>query len=131
MNVPLREIAFARCGDKGDTANVGIVPYDELDYQVLLDQVTEGRVAELFGDLVRGTINRYEFTGIKALNFVMTKALGGGVSRSLNIDLHGKSYGSLILRLAVDINPERLSALRVLRISGDANIGADMSLTGV
>ena len=100
--VQLREVAFARSGDKGDTCNVGVVPYNEEDYEWLRREVTVDKVAELYGELVKGEIQRYEFDGIKALNFVMKEALSGGVSRSLNLDAHGKSMGNLMLRLEIE-----------------------------
>lgn len=101
--VPLREIAHTRSGDKGDTSNVGVVPYDEQNYELIKEQVTVERVRELFGELVQGEIVRYEFDGLKAINFVMKNALSGGVSRSLNLDTHGKSWANLILRLEVKV----------------------------
>jgi hypothetical protein len=99
----LREIAYTRSGDKGDTSNIGVIPYREEDYELLKEQVTVERVRALFGELVKGEIVRYEFPGIKALNFVMTRALSGGVSKSLNLDAHGKSWGNLMLRLEIDV----------------------------
>jgi hypothetical protein len=110
MQVQLREIAFSRTGDKGDTCSVGIVPYSEDHIDILRDQVTVDRVRTLFGPLVKGEIRRYEFRGIKALNFVLEKALGGGVSRSLNMDLHGKSYASLMMSLMIDMEVENPSS---------------------
>ncbi|SDN31447.1 hypothetical protein [Bacillus sp. OK048] len=101
--VLLREIAHSRSGDKGDTSNVGVVPYDEKNYELIKEQVTVGRVRELFGELVQGEITRFEFDGLKAINFVMKNALSGGVSRSLNLDTHGKSWSNLILRLEIEI----------------------------
>ena len=98
----LREIAFARSGDKNDTSNVGVIPYNEGHYELIKREVTVARVRELFGPLVRGDIVRYELPGIKAVNFVMENALGGGVSRSLALDTHGKAYGNLILELEID-----------------------------
>ena len=104
--VPLREIAHARSGDKGDTSNVGVIAYDEADYPILLEQVTVERVAALYGDLVRGGVRRYELPNIGALNFVMVHALQGGVTTSLALDPHGKTRSSLILELPIDV-PDR------------------------
>jgi len=73
--LPLREIAHARSGDKGDTSNVGVIAYDEADYPILHGQVTAARVAALYGDLVRGEVVRYELPNIGALNFVLRQAL--------------------------------------------------------
>jgi hypothetical protein len=101
--VPLREIAHARSGDKGDTSNVGVIAYDEADYPILRDQVTAERVAAIYGDLVRGEVRRYELPNVGALNFVLTRALAGGVTTSLALDPHGKTRSSLVLDLPVDV----------------------------
>jgi hypothetical protein len=107
----LRTIAFARSGDKGDVSNVCVFVYDEADYLFLLKTVTEEAVAELYGELVRGTVTRYELPALHGLNFVLTRALGGGVSHSLRTDPHGKAYGSLMLTLDVpDGAPSTLAA---------------------
>lgn len=100
--VLLREVAYSRSGDKGDISNVGVIPYRESDYAWLCEELTVDRVRAIFGELVQGSITRYEWPGIKALNFVMEEALSGGVSRSLNLDAHGKSWGNLILRVGVN-----------------------------
>jgi hypothetical protein len=102
--VKLHEIACARSGDKGDVSNVCVFPYDEDNFPALRDALTVEVVAGHFGDLVRGTITRYEFTGMHGLNFVMLKALAGGVSMSLRTDIHGKALASLMLDL--DLLPE-------------------------
>jgi hypothetical protein len=101
--VPLRELAHARSGDKGDTSNVGVIAYDEVDYPILLDQVTVERVRDLFGSLVLGEVARYELPNIGALNFVLKGALQGGVTTSLALDPHGKTRSSLILDLPIDV----------------------------
>jgi len=98
----LREIAYSRSGDKGDISNVCLFVYDDANWDVLREQVTVEKVRDLFGPLVKGEIVRYELPGTKGLNFVMTEALAGGVSRSLRADPHGKAYQSLILDLEVD-----------------------------
>ena len=92
----LREIAFSRSGDKGDISNVSVIPYDESHYEIIREQVTVERVKKAYGSLVKGSIKRYELPGVKALNFVMHKALEGGVSRSLCLDIHGKSRGAIM-----------------------------------
>jgi len=104
--VLLREVAYSRSGDKGDVSNVGVIPYRESDYAWLRAELTVDRVSAVFGDLVKGRVTCYEMPGIRALNFVMEQALSGGVSRSLNLDAHGKSWGNLILRVAVDVPDE-------------------------
>lgn len=99
--IKLRDVAFSRSGDKGDTSNISVIPYNEVDYDWLKKEVTIDKVRNVYGDLVKGEIRRYEFEGIKGLNFVMENALSGGVSRSLNLDLHGKSMGNLILKMEI------------------------------
>jgi len=95
----LRDIAHARTGDKGDTCNISLIAFDARDYPRLLEHATVERVAALFSGIVRGDIRRYELPHLGALNFVMTGALGGGVTRSLALDAHGKSLSSLLLDL--------------------------------
>ena len=112
QTIKLREIAFARSGDKNDTANVGVVPYDPADFELLKREVSVERVSTLFGPLVSGVIRRYELPGISALNFVMERALGGGVSRSLAMDVHGKAYGSLMLDLDIEVDEATMSRTR-------------------
>ena len=101
--VLLREIAFSRAGDKGDTSNVSVIPYDEAYYELVKAQVTVERVKQAYGALVKGAIRRYELPGVKALNFVMEHALDGGVSRSLGLDLHGKSRGSVMGTIEIEL----------------------------
>jgi len=95
----LRDIAHSRTGDKGNISNVSLIAYDPDDYSVLRDYVTAERVKRLFDGIVHGEVARYELPGISALNFVMTEALGGGVTRSLAIDAHGKSLSSALLNM--------------------------------
>ena len=84
--IKLREIAHSRTGDKGNTSNISVIAYDEGHYRLLLDQVTSARVKAHFAGVVEGEVVRYELPDISALNFVMTRALGGGVTRSLALD---------------------------------------------
>jgi len=97
----VREIAHARTGDKGDVCNVSLIAFDPRDYPRLADAATVARVAALFEGLVQGEIVRYELPHLGALNFVMTGALGGGVTRSLRLDAHGKTLSSLLLNLEI------------------------------
>ena len=104
--VPIKEIAFGRTGDKGDISNVGIVPYRGQDYELLCQEMTAEFVGSVYGDVVKGRVERYEYPGIKALNFVMYQALDGGVSRSLAIDTHGKSLHAVLLDATLDLPEE-------------------------
>ena len=73
----LKEIAHARTGDKGEISNISVIPYDENDYEMLKEKVTEARVAEYFHEICHGKVTRYELDGIHALNFVLDKTLAG------------------------------------------------------
>ncbi len=97
----LREIAHCRTGDKGNTSNIAVIVYDIADYAILADQVTADRVKTLYAPVVLGNVTRYELPKLGALNFVMQDALGGGVTRSLALDTHGKSLGFLLLDLEI------------------------------
>lgn len=102
----LREFAYSRSGDKGDIVNLCVFVYDDDNWDVLRRELTVEKVRDKFGSLVEGEITRYELPGTKGLNFVMTEALGGGVSMSLRTDPHGKSYQSLILEIDIDADEE-------------------------
>jgi hypothetical protein len=103
MRVPLRDIAHARAGDKGDASNVSLIVYDQKDYEVVKREVTAERVKTWFGDLVRGEVQRFEIPQLGAFNFVMHGALGGGVTRTLALDPHGKTRSSLLLELDIEL----------------------------
>jgi hypothetical protein len=110
----LRELAHARSGDKGDTNNVGLIAYEPHYYPLLAQQVTVERVKAHFGNIVKGAVTRYEMPRVHALNFVLEGALGGGVTRSLSIDPHGKSYSALILTLPMTV-PDDIAAELIQR----------------
>ena len=97
----LREIAHARAGDKGDMSNISVIAYRQEDFALLERHVTAERVKEHFSEIVRGEVVRYALPAIGALNFVMRHSLGGGVTRSLALDTHGKCLASAILNLEV------------------------------
>ncbi len=97
----LREIAHSRTGDKGDISNISVIAFNPADYSLLVERVTAARVAALFAPIATGPVARYELPHIGALNFVIHGALGGGVTRALTLDAHGKSLSSLMLELEV------------------------------
>jgi hypothetical protein len=103
----LREIAHSRTGDKGNSSNISVIAYRAEHYPLLLAQVTAERVRALFAGVVEGEVVRYELRNIAALNFVMSQALGGGVTRSLGLDAHGKSLSSALLDMDIqaDLSP--------------------------
>ena len=97
----LREIAHSRTGDKGDTSNISVIAYDAKDYPLIAKHVTAQRVKEHYSEIVKGEVKRYELPQLGALNFVLRGALGGGVTRSLALDTHGKCLGSAILDMEI------------------------------
>ena len=97
----LRELAHSRTGDKGNTSNISLVAYDAAHYEHLRLHVSEARVKAHFQGVVRGEVRRYELPKIAAFNFVLERALGGGVTRSLALDAHGKSLSSALLDLEI------------------------------
>jgi hypothetical protein len=97
----LRELAHSRTGDKGNTSNISVIAYDPLKYPLLEKYVTAERVKKHFAEIVQGEVVRYELPNIGALNFVMYKALGGGVTRTLALDIHGKSLSSAMMNLDI------------------------------
>lgn len=104
--IKLREIAHARSGDKDDTLIISLIPYDEKDYNLLKERITERIVLDHFSDIVKGEVIRYELDNIKAFNFVFYGALNGGVTQSLRLDAHGKTFSSKLLDLEIDILSE-------------------------
>jgi hypothetical protein len=103
--VQLRQIAHSRTGDKGATANVSVIAYQAADYPLLERYVTADRVREHLHGFVRGEVERYALPRIGALNFVLHRALDGGVTRSLALDAHGKSLSSALLSLEIPDGP--------------------------
>jgi hypothetical protein len=101
--VPLREVAHARAGDKGNRSNIAVFVNDPANYPVLIEQVTPERLKAAFPGLLRGEIVRHELPGLAGINLVMDQALEGGVNESLNLDGHGKSWSFLILGLEIEL----------------------------
>lgn len=97
----LRDIAHSRTGDKGNTSNISLIAYSPNDYEKLKQSVTAEKVKEFFKDTVKGEVVRYELPAIGALNFVMRGALGGGVTRSLALDMHGKGLSSAMMDMDI------------------------------
>ena len=100
--VQLRYLAHARSGDKGDTANVGLIALDPEYYPLLVKEVTRARVARHFKGMVSG-VERFELPNLKALNFLLHGALDGGGTISLKTDAQGKVYSTALLRMEIDV----------------------------
>jgi hypothetical protein len=101
--VALVDLAHARSGDKGDTANVGVIAYDPAHYDLLRERLTPERVKEHFGPLVKGAVERFELPNLGALNFLLHGALGGGGTMSLMNDAQGKVFSTALLRMEIDV----------------------------
>ncbi|HWP81282.1 MAG TPA: hypothetical protein VNN76_01360 [Bacteroidota bacterium] len=106
MKVQLLQICHARSGDKGDTANVGLIARKAEYYPIIEKYVTRERVAEYFKGMVFGNVERYELPNLWALNFLLHQALGGGGTKSLKNDAQGKTLSSALLRMTIDIEEE-------------------------
>jgi len=102
--VCLVEIAHARSGDKGDTANVGLIAKDAKHYPALVREVTAERVKQHFAELCKGNVKRYELPNLGALNFLLEESLDGGGTMSLKSDPQGKTYSAALLRMEIEID---------------------------
>jgi predicted SpoU family rRNA methylase len=97
MSVKVYDLGHARAGDKGNTSNISVTAYDEGAWKILREQLTVERVMQAFAEIAKGPVTRYELPKLKALNFVIENALGGGVTVSLAQDMHGKSLSFVML----------------------------------
>jgi hypothetical protein len=93
------DIAHCRAGDKGNTSNISVIAYDDRHYSVLREHLTPERVMRAFAHIAKGPVTRYELPNLRAFNFVIENALGGGVTISLNLDVHGKSLSTVMLEI--------------------------------
>jgi len=107
MKVKLIQLAHGRSGDKGDTANVGVIALKPEYYEILKKEVTTERVKDHFGDMVKGPIERFEMPNIGALNFLLHNALGGGGTITLKHDAQGKTLSAALLRMEIEV-PDNL-----------------------
>jgi hypothetical protein len=103
MKVRLLDIAHARSGDKGDTANVGVIALRDEWYPILDRYVTQQRVTEHFRNVIKGSVERFELPNLFALNFLLHGALGGGGTITLRTDAQAKVYSSAMLRMVIDV----------------------------
>ena len=105
--IQLRYLAHARSGDKGDTANVGLIALEPEFYPILVEAVTRKRVAKHFKGMVSG-VERFELPNLNALNFLLHGALDGGGTMSLKTDAQGKVYSTALLRMEIEV-PRRIA----------------------
>lgn len=103
MRIRLYDICHGRSGDKGDTANVGIIARKPEYYGLIRERITADVVKAYFGDMVLGKVERFELPNLGALNFLLHQALGGGGTRSLKNDAQGKTLAAALLRMEIDL----------------------------
>jgi hypothetical protein len=108
MKVQLIKIAHARSGDKGDTANIGLIALKPEYYPLLVEQVTAEKVKKHFTGICRGKVERFELPNLGALNFLLHEALGGGGTITLKHDAQGKTLSTALLRMEIDVPEEIL-----------------------
>jgi hypothetical protein len=124
MRVRLLDVAHARSGDKGDTANVGLIALKAEWYPLLARLVTRERVAAHFARVIKGEVERYELPNLWALNFLLHGALGGGGTVSLKTDAQGKVFSTALLRMEIDVPDEEAQRLgmapRAARTAGQS-----------
>lgn len=111
MKIQLTRLAHARSGDKGDTANVGLIALREDFYPLLVREVTSGRVKEHFRGICKGEVERFELPNLGALNFLLHQSLGGGGTLSLMTDAQGKTFSTALLRMHIEVDDEEANRL--------------------
>ena len=113
MKVRLVDIAHARSGDKGDTANVGVIALRPEWYPLIAESLTLQRVAEHFAGVIDGAVERFELPNLHALNFLLHGALDGGGTLSLKTDAQGKVFSTAMLRMVLDVDDARARELKL------------------
>ena len=113
MKIQLVNLAHARSGDKGDTANVGLIALKEEIYPILVREVTADAVKRHFGPMVKGDVERFELPNLGALNFLLHESLGGGGTLSLMTDAQGKTFSTALLRMYIDLTDEEANSMGV------------------
>jgi hypothetical protein len=113
MKVQLTELAHARSGDKGDTANIGLIALRDGYYTLLVREVTAERVKQHFTGICKGRVERFELPNLFALNFLLHESLGGGGTLSLMTDAQGKTFSTALLRMKIEVSPDEARALGI------------------
>lgn len=113
MRIQLIKLAHARSGDKGDTANVGLIALRDEYYPLLVREVTAARVGEHFKGICHGDVERFELPNLSALNFLLHESLGGGGTLSLMTDAQGKTFSTALLRMTIDVPDDEARRLKL------------------
>jgi len=111
VKVQLAKLAHARSGDKGDTANVGLIALSDELYPILVREVTAERVKQHFKGICHGKVERFELPNLGALNFLLHESLGGGGTLSLMTDAQGKTFSTALLRMEIEVTDQEASDL--------------------
>jgi len=106
MRIQLKDLAHARSGDKGDTANIGLIALRSEYYPILEQKVTAEAVKRHFGKIVKGKVERFELPHLNALNYLLHESLGGGGTLSLMTDAQGKTFSTALLRMWIELSEE-------------------------
>jgi hypothetical protein len=113
MKIQLTKLAHARSGDKGDTANVGLIALKEEYYPLLVREVTAERVKRHFTGICKGEVERFELPNLAALNFLLHESLGGGGTLSLMTDAQGKTFSTALLRMQIEVADDEARELQL------------------
>ena len=113
MKVQLVRLAHARSGDKGDTANVGLIALSDEIYPILVREVTAERVKQHFKGICKGEVERFELPNLGALNFLLHESLDGGGTLSLMTDAQGKTFSTAMLRMEIELTDDEVQLLEV------------------
>ena len=108
IKIQLKDLVYSRSGDKGDICNIAVIAKQKRFYPLLLKYLTPERVKDFFGEMVKGSVERYEVRTLDAMNFVLRNSLGGGATRSLRSDFTGKTMCQAILRITLEIEENDL-----------------------
>jgi uncharacterized protein YjaZ len=109
--IQLKDLIYARSGDKGDVCNIVVIAREKRFYPLLEKYLTTARVKDFFAEMVKGDVERYEVPTLEAMNFVLRNSLGGGATRSLRMDFTGKTMCQAILRIYLDIEESDLALI--------------------
>ncbi len=113
MKIQLTKLAHARSGDKGDTANIGLIALREEIYPILIREVTAERVKQHFRGICKGEVDRFELPNLQALNFLLHESLGGGGTLSLMTDAQGKTFSTALLRMEIEVSDDEARNLEL------------------
>lgn len=102
--VQLKDLAYARSGDKGDICNIGLIAFNQENFKIITETVTAEKIKKHFGNMVTGQVHLYPMPNLNCLQVVMYGALGGGATRTLRYDQTGKAMSTALLRMEVDID---------------------------